>query len=155
MGTKLLLLDSLLQETKMGSEISAEELKGEEEEEVAEEPSKKDSRHKTVFLTPEEAAEPSKVQLGEPEDHPLGLILPNGEINWNCPCLGGMAIGPCGIEFREAISWNNLRGCKGACRAFLSCLKTHPRRRRRRRKSQYRRRRSKRRKHYRKSKMSR
>merc|ERR1712130_308197 len=104
MGTKLLLLDSLLQETKMGSEISAEELKGEEEEEVAEEPSKKDSRHKTVFLTPEEAAEPSKVQLGEPEDHPLGLILPNGEINWNCPCLGGMAIGPCGIEFREAFS---------------------------------------------------
>ena len=97
----------------MGSEISAEELK-EEEEEVKEEPTKgsKDSRHKTVFLTPEEAAEPSKVgwfkifpnltdltfaqtqvQLGEPEDHPPGLILPNGEINWNCPCLGGMAIG--------------------------------------------------------------
>merc|ERR1711974_436731 len=24
--------------------------------------------------------------------------------NWNCPCLGGMAIGPCGIEFREAFS---------------------------------------------------
>merc|ERR1711936_1229332 len=72
----------LLQETKMGSEISAEELKEEEE----------------------EAAEPSEVQLGEPEDHPPGLILPNGEINWNCPCLGGMAIGPCGIEFREAFS---------------------------------------------------
>merc|ERR1711974_132815 len=79
---------------------------GGEEEEVKEEPTKgsKDSRHKTVFLTPEEAAEPSKVQLGEPEDHPPGLILPNGEINWNCPCLGGMAIGPCGIEFREAFS---------------------------------------------------
>merc|ERR1719205_306670 len=89
----------------MGSEISAEELK-EEQQEVAEEPAKesKDSRHKAVFLTPEEAAEPSKVQLGEPEDHPPGLILPNGEINWNCPCLGGMAIGPCGIEFREAFS---------------------------------------------------
>merc|ERR1719339_582931 len=86
----------------MGSEISAEELK---EEEVKEEPPKaSESRHKTVFLSPEEAAEPSKVQLGEPEDHPPGLILPNGEINWNCPCLGGMAIGPCGIEFREAFS---------------------------------------------------
>merc|ERR1719339_791665 len=86
----------------MGSEISAEELK----QEVKEEPPKKasESRHKTVFLSPEEAAEPSKVQLGEPEDHPPGLILPNGEINWNCPCLGGMAIGPCGIEFREAFS---------------------------------------------------
>merc|ERR1712059_209663 len=33
-----------------------------------------------------------------------GLILPNGDINWNCPCLGGMAVGPCGVEFREAFS---------------------------------------------------
>merc|ERR1712083_711900 len=104
MGTKLLLLDSLLQETKMGSEISAEELKEEEEEAKEEPPKAAESRHKTVFLSPEEAAEPSKVQLGEPEDHPPGLILPNGEINWNCPCLGGMSIGPCGIEFREAFS---------------------------------------------------
>ena len=44
----------------MGSEISAEELK--EEEEAKEEPPKAaESRHKTVFLSPEEAAEPSKV----------------------------------------------------------------------------------------------
>ena len=66
------------------------------------------------------SSDPLQVQLGEPEDHPPGLILPNGEINWNCPCLGGMAIGklrqykgdiltaiipgPCGIEFREAFS---------------------------------------------------
>lgn len=27
-----------------------------------------------------------------------------GEINWECPCLGGMAHGPCGPEFREAFS---------------------------------------------------
>lgn len=27
-----------------------------------------------------------------------------GEINWECPCLGGMAHGPCGEEFREAFS---------------------------------------------------
>lgn len=33
-----------------------------------------------------------------------GLILENGDINWNCPCLGGMATGPCGPEFREAFS---------------------------------------------------
>ena len=32
------------------------------------------------------------------------MILPNGDINWNCPCLGGMAVGPCGLEFREAFS---------------------------------------------------
>lgn len=34
----------------------------------------------------------------------VGLILPNGEINWNCPCLGGMASGPCGYQFRSAFS---------------------------------------------------
>merc|ERR1712080_129884 len=60
-------------------------------------------KHKVIFLTPEEAAEPSKVEL-EDGDTPPGLILPNGDINWNCPCLGGMAVGPCGVEFREAFS---------------------------------------------------
>ncbi|KAL8693355.1 MAG: hypothetical protein Q9218_001792 [Villophora microphyllina] len=27
-----------------------------------------------------------------------------GEINWDCPCLGGMADGPCGPQFKEAFS---------------------------------------------------
>ncbi|CAR22953.1 Mia40p [Lachancea thermotolerans CBS 6340] len=27
-----------------------------------------------------------------------------GEINWDCPCLGGMAQGPCGEEFKAAFS---------------------------------------------------
>lgn len=27
-----------------------------------------------------------------------------GEINWDCPCLGGMAYGPCGEAFRAAFS---------------------------------------------------
>ena len=34
----------------------------------------------------------------------LGLITAEGDINWNCPCLGGMATGPCGYEFRSAFS---------------------------------------------------
>ena len=34
----------------------------------------------------------------------MGLIQPNGDINWGCPCLGGMATGPCGVEFREAFT---------------------------------------------------
>lgn len=56
-----------------------------------------------IFATAEDHKEPSNVVLPEPEPQP-GLILPNGEINWNCPCLGGMATGPCGVEFREAFS---------------------------------------------------
>lgn len=27
-----------------------------------------------------------------------------GEINWDCPCLGGMAHGPCGEDFKSAFS---------------------------------------------------
>ena len=27
-----------------------------------------------------------------------------GEITWDCPCLGGMAYGPCGDEFKAAFS---------------------------------------------------
>lgn len=42
-------------------------------------------------------------QLAPTEPAP-GLILESGDINWNCPCLGGMATGPCGVEFRDAFS---------------------------------------------------
>eukprot|EP00121_Abeoforma_whisleri_P008741 Awhi_evm1s8027 len=33
-----------------------------------------------------------------------GAIKENGEIDWDCPCLQGMAYGPCGTEFRAAFS---------------------------------------------------
>jgi len=65
-----------------------------------------DGKDKVIFLTEEDAAKPSKVELpdDEPSDTPKGLITESGEINWECPCLGGMAVGPCGVEFREAFS---------------------------------------------------
>ncbi|XP_076124692.1 mitochondrial intermembrane space import and assembly protein 40-B-like [Alosa pseudoharengus] len=37
-------------------------------------------------------------------DNNRGLTLATGEIDWACPCLGGMATGPCGAEFRAAFS---------------------------------------------------
>lgn len=41
----------------------------------------------------------------EEEAESQGAFNPEtGEINWDCPCLGGMAHGPCGPEFREAFS---------------------------------------------------
>jgi intermembrane space import and assembly protein 40 len=41
----------------------------------------------------------------EAEADQQGAFNPEtGEINWDCPCLGGMAHGPCGPEFREAFS---------------------------------------------------
>lgn len=60
-------------------------------------------KDKVIFATAEDHKIPSTVQLPPAEPAP-GLILENGTINWNCPCLGGMATGPCGVEFREAFS---------------------------------------------------
>lgn len=43
--------------------------------------------------------------LGEEDDDEMeGLIKANGEINWDCPCLQGMAYGPCGQQFKAAFS---------------------------------------------------
>jgi intermembrane space import and assembly protein 40 len=63
----------------------------------------KEGKDTIIFASKEDHETPSKVALPEPESSP-GLLLDNGEINWNCPCLGGMATGPCGLEFREAFS---------------------------------------------------
>ncbi|XP_064605634.1 mitochondrial intermembrane space import and assembly protein 40-like isoform X2 [Liolophura sinensis] len=59
-----------------------------------------------IFVTKEDHDTPSKalISLSPDEDEEPGLILPNGDINWECPCLGGMASGPCGVPFREAFS---------------------------------------------------
>jgi mitochondrial intermembrane space import and assembly protein 40 len=41
----------------------------------------------------------------EQEASEQGAFNPEtGEINWDCPCLGGMAHGPCGEEFKAAFS---------------------------------------------------
>lgn len=57
-----------------------------------------------IFVTPEDHAIPSNVILPEDDDEYEGLIKPSGEINWDCPCLQGMADGPCGEEFKAAFS---------------------------------------------------
>ncbi|KAG7664617.1 MIA40 [[Candida] subhashii] len=40
----------------------------------------------------------------EPKEGEAAFNPETGEINWDCPCLGGMAHGPCGEEFKEAFS---------------------------------------------------
>lgn len=64
---------------------------------------RKDGKDIIVFATKEDHEKPSTVTLSEAAP-PVGLIFPDGTINWNCPCLGGMATGPCGVEFRDAFS---------------------------------------------------
>jgi len=56
-----------------------------------------------------------------------------GEINWECPCLGGMAHGPCGEEFREAFSCfvyskEEPKGvdCIDKFKGMQECFRLHP-----------------------------
>lgn len=46
-------------------------------------------KDQVIFLTEEDAAKPSTVQLPEPGpgEVPQGLVTETGEINWACPCL--------------------------------------------------------------------
>jgi intermembrane space import and assembly protein 40 len=62
-------------------------------------------KDRIIFVTKEDHEKPSTVTLPESDgEEQRGLILENGDINWNCPCLGGMASGPCGYQFRDAFS---------------------------------------------------
>lgn len=52
----------------------------------------------------EDAAPGSPDELEEEAASQGAFNEETGEINWDCPCLGGMAHGPCGEQFREAFS---------------------------------------------------
>lgn len=94
---------------------------------------------------PDEPSEPSKptsegdVTPGEtetPEEGGAagGAFNPvTGEINWDCPCLGGMAHGPCGPEFREAFSCFVFSeaepkgiNCVDKFQNMQNCFRAHP-----------------------------
>ncbi|CAG8598539.1 14378_t:CDS:2 [Gigaspora margarita] len=56
-----------------------------------------------------------------------------GEINWDCPCLGGMAKGPCGEQFKAAFSCfiyskaeQKGADCLDAFREMNDCFKKYP-----------------------------
>lgn len=52
-----------------------------------------------------ETTESQGVEELQAEADQQGAFNPEtGEINWDCPCLGGMAHGPCGEEFKAAFS---------------------------------------------------
>nr|XP_020463437.1 mitochondrial intermembrane space import and assembly protein 40-B-like isoform X2 [Monopterus albus] len=95
------------------------------------------SKDRIIFVTKEDHATPSSAELVEedPNDpyEEQGLILPSGEINWNCPCLGGMASGPCGTEFKDAFSCfqyskEEVKGtdCLEQFRVMQECMQHYP-----------------------------
>ena len=70
----------------------------------------------------------------EEEAESEGAFNPEtGEINWDCPCLGGMAHGPCGQEFRDAFSCfvyseKEPKGieCIDRFKVMQDCFRAHP-----------------------------
>uniref|UniRef100_A0A2K5LSR1 Mitochondrial intermembrane space import and assembly protein 40 n=1 Tax=Cercocebus atys TaxID=9531 RepID=A0A2K5LSR1_CERAT len=57
----------------------------------------------------------------------------NGDINWNCPCLGRMTSGPCGEQFKSAFScfhysMEEIKGsdCVDRFRAMQECMQKYP-----------------------------
>ncbi|XP_075553417.1 mitochondrial intermembrane space import and assembly protein 40-B [Dermacentor variabilis] len=91
-------------------------------------------KDRVIFISKEDHEKPSTIQLpDDPDDEKRGLILPNGDINWNCPCLGGMATGPCGPQFREAFSCfhystSETKGseCFNHFKAMQECMSQYP-----------------------------
>lgn len=63
----------------------------------------------------------------------MGVINYNGDINWECPCLGGLPYSKCGTEFREAFSCfyyserdKNGTECVDYFDDLFSCFQKHP-----------------------------
>ena len=80
------------------------------------------------------ASSPGKEEGVQESSEGQGAFNPEtGEINWDCPCLGGMAHGPCGPEFREAFSCfvhsdNEPKGidCVEKFKSMQDCFRAHP-----------------------------
>ncbi|XP_046542967.1 mitochondrial intermembrane space import and assembly protein 40-B-like [Haliotis rubra] len=94
---------------------------------------RKEGKDQIIFATKEDLDQPSSALIQVEEEEEPGLILPNGDINWNCPCLGGMASGPCGVSFREAFSCFHYSeaepkgsDCYQQFRAMQDCMTSYP-----------------------------
>lgn len=98
---------------------------------------RQEGKDRIIFVTKEDHETPSNAELvaDDPNDpyEEHGLILPNGDINWNCPCLGGMASGPCGEQFKSAFSCfhystEEVKGsdCVDQFRAMQECMQKYP-----------------------------
>ncbi|OXC69082.1 mitochondrial intermembrane space import and assembly protein 40 [Cryptococcus neoformans] len=88
-----------LKENVHKKSVRKDEFSGESTESEASAPS--DSVEKAA----DDAAQILEEKEAEAAEPSQGAYNPEtGEINWDCPCLGGMATGPCGEQFKAAFS---------------------------------------------------
>ncbi|KAI2602177.1 hypothetical protein GGR54DRAFT_645299 [Hypoxylon sp. NC1633] len=89
---------------------------------------------KDVETQSEAPSEGQSPEALEEEAGQQGAFNPEtGEINWDCPCLGGMAHGPCGEEFKAAFScfvYSNEEpkgmDCIDKFQHMQDCFRQHP-----------------------------
>ncbi|KAM3423348.1 hypothetical protein BST61_g785 [Cercospora zeina] len=81
----------------------------------------------------ERAAAGGPQELEEEAEQQGAFNEETGEINWDCPCLGGMAHGPCGEQFRAAFSCfvyskEEPKGveCIEHFKTMQNCFREHP-----------------------------
>ncbi|KAF9178370.1 Oxidoreductase [Haplosporangium sp. Z 767] len=96
-----------------------------------------DGKDVIMFMEPSEATTPSKDTTSSSsessKDQSAAFNPETGEINWDCPCLGGMAQPPCGDAFKEAFSCfvystAEPKGvdCVDKFKAMQDCFRAHP-----------------------------
>lgn len=92
-------------------------------------------KDRIVFITKEDFEQRPNITLPElPIDNSnRGMVLPNGELNFSCPCLGNMTSGPCAYEFRESLtcfhystSENKGEECVDKFIAMHECMAKYP-----------------------------
>ncbi|KAF9373795.1 Oxidoreductase [Mortierella sp. AD011] len=92
-----------------------------------------DGKDVIMFMEPSEATTPDKSSSSDSKDQSAAFNPETGEINWDCPCLGGMAQPPCGDTFKEAFSCfvfstAEPKGvdCVEKFKAMQDCFRAHP-----------------------------
>ncbi|KAL7423844.1 Oxidoreductase [Cryptotrichosporon argae] len=104
-------------------------------ESVIDQPTLKANLHKRSAVEAPTTIKESAKEATEPTDAAnQGAFNPEtGEINWDCPCLGGMADGPCGEDFKAAFSCfvyseAEPKGldCIEKFKAMQACFRLHP-----------------------------
>ena len=106
-------MDAIVEEKRkqLDAKLKARETKATKQAEAAKSatpqqtppPPPTDNSAGAVAASPEEA-EKTPEQLEEEAGQQGAFNPETGEINFDCPCLGGMAHGPCGEEFKAAFS---------------------------------------------------
>ncbi|KAI8141450.1 hypothetical protein BJV82DRAFT_483941, partial [Fennellomyces sp. T-0311] len=100
----------------------------------------KDGKDTVLFVDKEYVDQQAEIETPKKEneesngkDQAAAYDPETGEINWDCPCLGGMAQGPCGEEFKAAFScfvYSNAEpkgvDCVDKFRDMQNCFRQHP-----------------------------